>query len=143
MSEQLYKKARFGKDFDGIQIAQRYYRLEYIGTGDKGILMTGSDVTVKFNAPFTFMLKRVEITHLTTTNTDSTDELDVTFKRESGDILDVPLAKNQYWTMLTPSNLIIDFTDKKLVFESGTHSYVFNSTNTDKLIVLIYIERLN
>jgi len=145
MSEQLYKKVRFGNDFDGTQIAQRYYRLEYIGTGDKGILMTGSDVTVKFNVPFTFMLKRVEITHLTATNTASVDEVEATFKRESGNILDVPLAKNQYWIkkQLNASNMIIDFTDKKLVFESGTHSYVFKSTSTDKLIVLIYIERLN
>ena len=105
--------------------------------------MTGADITVKFNVPFTFMLKRVEITHLTTADVDSVDELEITFKRESGDILDVPLAKNQYWTQLIPSNLIIDFTDKKLVFESGTHSYVFTSTSTDKIIVLIYIERLN
>ena len=145
LSDRLYKKVRFGKDFDGIQIAQRYYRLEYIGTQDKGILMTGADVTVKFNVPFTFMLDRVEINHLSTTDVASVDEVEATFKRETGDILDVPLAKNQYWIkkQLNASNMIIDFTDKKMVFESGTHTYVFNTTSTDKLIVLIYIERLN
>ena len=107
--------------------------------------MTGADVTVKFNVPFTFMLDRVEINHLSTSDVASVDEVEATFKRETGDILDVPLAKNQYWVkkQLNASNMIIDFTDKKMVFESGTHTYVFNTTSTDKLIVLIYIERLN
>ena len=145
LSDRLYKKVRFGKDFDGIQIAQRYYRLEYIGTQDKGIVMSGADVTVKFNIPFTFMINRVEITHLSTTDALSVDEVEATFKRANGDILDVPLARSPYWQkkQLNASRMIIDFTDKKLVFESGTHTYIFNTTSTDKLIVLIYIERLN
>ncbi len=139
-----YRKVQMGKDFDAVQISQRYHRLEYKTYSDKSVQMTGSDVESEFAPPFTFQLIRIELTHYDATNALSVTELEAHLDRKAGSVLDVPLATTSYWTkkQLNSSKMIIDFTGEEMVFEAGTHTLTLNGTSTDKVTVIIYIKEL-
>ena len=107
------------------------------------LVMTGADVEFEFTVPFTFKMDRVVIRHLDGALAESVTELEATFQRDQGDITGMPLGKEMYWSkkQLNAANMTIDFTDKKLKFESGKHSWTFNGTTDHELIVAIYIVR--
>lgn len=133
-----------GKDFDAVQISARYHRLEYKTYSDKSVQMTGSDVEAEFTVPFTFQLIRLELTHRDTSNDLSVTELEAYMKRKAGTVLDNPLAETAYWSkkQLNLSKMIVEFTDRELVFEAGTHTLTLNGTNTDKVTPLLYLKEL-
>ena len=136
-----YRKKPAGKDFLSIQIAQRYYRLEYNAKANKSVLMTGSDVTTQFSLDFTFMIDRIELTHRDTNNDLSVTELEVTVERKAGSVLDIPLAETPYFVkkQLNSSRMMIDLQKDKRVFEAGTHSITIKGTSTDIVTPVIYI----
>jgi len=139
-----YRKVQMGKDFDSIQISTRYHRLEYKTYFDKSMQMTGSDVEAEFTVPFTFQLIRIELTHRDTNNALAVTELEAYLKRKAGSVLDNPLAEAQYWAkkQINLSKPWLDFTDRELVFEAGTHTLTLNGTNMDKVTPLIYLKEL-
>ena len=140
-----YRKTRFGKDFNALQIAQRYYRLEYSSSRDKCVLMTGADITTEFVAPFTFALQDIVIYHMATGYTASTDALEVTCRRPEVDGIPYMIEDYLYKKVISAKNI---FSFRKLqegglVFEAGKHQLIFNSTSTDLLGIVIYVKRVD
>jgi len=133
-----------GKDYDSIQISRRHYRLNYKSTADNGVILTGgTDITLA-NMPFTFQLLRIELTHRNSSNVLTDIEYEFYVQRTTGDILDIALACTATFTkkQINDQRALVDFTDKELVFESGTHQFIFIGTATEKIIPLIYIKEL-
>jgi len=140
-----YRKIRFGKDFDALQIAQRYYRLEYSARSDKCVLMTGSDVTVEFVSPFTFALQEIVVYHMATGYTASTDALEITCRRPEIDGLPYTVEDYLYRKIISSKNIFSfrQLQEGGLVFESGKHQIILNSTSTDVIGIIIYVKRVD
>jgi len=139
-----YQRKPFGKDYMGIQISQRHYRLNYNPTSDNSVALTAGTDTTTFTVPFTFQFLRAEFTHINATNVLVTTEYESYMQRGTGSVLNIPLACTAYWTKknITETRAFVDFTDTELVFEGGTHTLIFIGTSTDKIIPLIYIKEI-
>ena len=140
-----YRKIRFGKDFNALQIAQRYYRLEYSSSRDKTVLMTGADVTTEFVAPFTFALQEIVVYHMDSSHDASTDALEITCRRPEVDGIPYMIEDYLYRKVISSKNI---FSFRKmqeggLVFEAGKHQIILNSTSTDLLGIVIYVKRVD
>ena len=121
----------------------KFYRLKF-DAADDGFDLTGVDDATLFTIPFPFRLHRVVVTHYDSAYNASVVEMEASFKRAVGHVFGMVRQQEMYWTkkQLNSSNFTIDFSDKKMFFEAGTHTHTWTGTATDIIIVSIYIERL-
>ena len=119
------------------------YRLKFNATDD-GFDLTGAADATLFTIPFPFRIHRVIVHHIDSAYADSVTELEASFTRELGHVFGMVYQREKYWSkkQLNSSDFTIDFTDKKLFFEAGTHTHTWTGTATDIIVVSIYIERL-
>jgi len=101
--------------------------------------MTGSDVTKELYIGFTHRLLRMHFYHTDSSYAASTDELFVRIERSAGTLY--PLRFEEYLydkSLIINSRISLLFTE--LDYEASVWKFTFNSTNTDLIFPVVYIE---
>jgi len=135
-------------DFTLEQISKKHYRIIYTATVNHDIAMTGAAVTKDFDIDFTFVLKRIHLTHHSSTfKTLSTDEMIIIVSRPQVHDVDGMLETVYRKSDLTVPKVMISFEDLGdeggMVFEPSTLRLSLNSTSGDTIQPIIYIKRLD
>lgn len=148
--EKMYGYKKETLDFFIKQISKKWFKLYLKSDPNRTVTMTGSDVTVKFEVPFTFVLKRIHLYHMTSTlGTESDDLLEVTLRRAEGQITDIPYFEDDFYHKagISQPKIIISFEDLGdeggIVFEAGTINVILNSVDTDLVQAIVYVKRLD
>ncbi len=135
--------------FRGEKISARHWRLKYSEKSDAALVMASGTEILDFDVPFTFVLRRVHLTHRDTTKALATNVLDVTLSREKGEVIGIPEAEDVYYkkTDIAASRPIISFEDLGeeggLIFEAGGHRITLvSATTTDRVTPIIYLKEL-
>jgi len=103
------------------------------------VTMTGSDVTKELYIGFTHRLLRIHFYHTDSSYAASTDELFVRIERRAGTLY--PLRFEEYLydkSLIINSRISLLFTE--LDYEASVWKFTFNSTNTDLIFPVVYIE---
>ena len=129
-------------------MSKKHYRIIYTARPNHDILMTGSAVEKDFDIDFTFVLKRIHLTHHSATfKTLSTDEITLILSRPQVHGVDGAIETIYRKSDLTVSKVMISFEDLGdeggMVFEPSTLRLSLKSTNTDTIQPIIYIKRLD
>jgi len=146
----MYKLIGRWGDYEVYQISARWYKLLYVKTPDKAVIMTGADVKTELPVPFTFVLNRIHLHHFTSTlGTESTDEIILTLRRPKGGILSInPFIDDFYKKAdINDAKAIVSFHDFNpeggIVYEASTIQIILNSTSTDLIQPIVYLKRLD
>lgn len=146
----MNKRIGIWGDYEAWQISARWYKLIYIKTVAHAVIMTGSDVTTVIRVPFTFVLNRIHLYHMTSTpGTASKDATTLTLRRPQGGISNIDYFIDDFYKMadITDSKFIITFEDLNpeggMVMEASTVQVILNSTSTDLIQPIIYLKRLD
>lgn len=107
------------------------------------IVMDGSSVKTRLKIPFPFRLVRVCLYHVDTNDAASTDALTISYHRPVGSIASHPAMKDIVWALdaCRKSNPQKPF-GEGWEFEAGEWELDLNSTDTDKIEVLIYLQKM-
>lgn len=109
---------------------------------DRGILMTGSDVTTSLTIPFAHTWLMGVLKHLSSAYAASTDAVYVLLNQPQGSI--EPLAYGEEYIYrgydLTDSRITLSLPNN-FRFPAGTYNLVLNSTSTDIIVPLLKVRR--
>ena len=106
------------------------------------IPMTGADVTVEITIPYFHRINKLVLIHLDSSYDKSTDALDVDFECKQGKSTISPK-----WTdmLFQEDNIavaeITEVFGEGFEYEPRTWSLTLNTTNTDLVIVVLYIQK--
>jgi len=134
-------------DFTLEQVSKKHYRVIYTATENHDIAMTGAAVTKDFDIDFTFVLKRLHLTHHTSTfKTLSTDAMTLILSRPAVHGVDGFIDDFYKKGDLITSKVIVSWEDLGdeggMVFEASTIRISLNSTSGDTIQPIFYLKRL-
>jgi len=130
---------------DGIwkmeRIGRNIYKI-YVRDSPNAITMTAADITTLLRIPFMHRLLSINLHHVSSTYADSTNALTATFQRAV--TTQIPA---KYKEILWQGDYIVDPTVSEVFGEGfereeSTYSLVLNSTATDLILPVIYIQHL-
>lgn len=112
-------------------------------TTEKYVSMTGAEVTKQLIVPFAHRIVKIIMRHTTTADVDSIDPLDIQIRRDVGQISDMPALKDILQTQadLVDSAITLTF-GEGFEYEPTTWILSFNATATDRVYIMIYLQRL-
>lgn len=107
------------------------------------ITMTGSNKTTQLRIPWMHRWVRLHLYHTDSSKDASTDELDVILRRGVGTIPPIlDFVDDLYARADITQSKIIKVFGEDYKFEASTWSIILNSTSTDLVFVLVYVEQL-
>lgn len=119
-------------------IGQNIWKI-YLAVSPNGITMTGADITRELFVGFTHRLLRLHFYHTDSAYAAATGDLSVNIERSAGTLN--PIRFEEYlYSKVGIINSRISLIFSGMDYEASLWKFTFNSTNTDLIFPLIYIQ---
>lgn len=114
----------------------------YITVDPHAIVMTGAIVVTQLHIPFPHKWLRTHFYHTDAAYAVSLDYLRITLRRELGTMFPVQFADDLFCEFDINALMIIEKFGEGFEYEAGVYNLLLNTTATDLIFPLFYIQKL-
>lgn len=114
----------------------------YITVDPHAIVMTGADVVTQLHIPFPHRWLRIHFYHTDAAYTISLEYLRITLRRELGTMFPVQFADDLFCEFEINAVMLIEKYGEGFEYEAGVYNLILNTTATDLLFPLFYVQKL-
>jgi len=114
----------------------------YLTAAPPAIVMTGLDVTTNLHIPFPHRWLRTHFYHTTAAYAVSQAYLRVTLRRAVGTMFPVEFLDELFCEFDINAVIMIEKFGEGFEYEAGTYNLILNTTATDLIFPLFYIQKL-
>lgn len=114
----------------------------YITADPNAIVMTGADVTTQLQIPFPHRWGHIHFYHTDAAYAISLAYLRATLRREVGTMFPARFSDELFCEFVINSHMFLEMFDEPFYFEASTYNVILNTTVTQLIFPLFYIEKL-
>jgi hypothetical protein len=114
----------------------------YLNADPPAIVMTGAVVVTQLHIPFAHRWKRIHFYHTTAALVVSQERLRVTLRREVNTFVPIQFLDELFCEFDITAVIMIERFGKDFEYEAGVYNVMLNTTATDLMFPLFYIEKL-
>jgi len=106
------------------------------------IAMTGNAVITQLTIPFPHRWVRIHFYHMTAVYAASVDALAIILRRTAGTLTPVRFSEDVFNGAAIVASRITEVFGEAFEYEAGTYDLSLNTTNTDLVLPLFYVQKL-
>jgi len=123
------------------RIGKNIYKI-YVTTDPNSITMTGSDVKTQLQIPFPHRILRMHLYHTDSAYAASTDALNVILRRSAGTLTPAKFVEDLFNESGITASKITEVYGEGFEYEAGIYDVILNSTSTDLIFPIFYVQKL-
>jgi len=114
----------------------------YVTADPNSITMTGANVTTQLQIPFPHRILRMHLYHTNSAYAASTNALTIILRRSAGTLTPAKFVEDLFNEDGIIVSKVTEVYGEGFEYEAGIYDLILNSTNTDLIFPIFYLQKL-